>query len=277
MTTMSIRNLVRRISPRSLAGFAIAALTVASTAAAQTAQDWPVHSLDRPQSPIVTPAPFAGSVAPPSDAIVLFNGHDLSAWRSDKGGPATWVVRDGHFEVAPDPKGRADIVTAQSFGDSQLHLEWQIPPLPAGQTGHWGNSGVFFGGRRYEIQIIDSYQYRDRTYADGQAGAIYGQYPPLVNASRAPGKWQTYDIIFHGPRFDAAGALLRPARVTILHNGVLVQDNATLMGRTAHGARPPYEAHPVRMPITIQEHNDAVRFRNIWIRELHEDEGSTLK
>jgi hypothetical protein len=151
------------------------------------------------------------------------------------------------------------------YGDCQLHIEWASPSPAVGEDQDRGNSGVFFHGQ-YEVQVLDSYQ--SATYPDGQAGALYGQYPPLVNASRAPGQWQSYDIVFRGPRFDPGGKLLRPARVTVFHNGVLVQENVELTGPTAHKTRPPYKAHPVKGPIALQDHSHPVRFRNIWLREL---------
>lgn len=236
-----------------------------SEVSAQSVNDWPVHSVERPVPPVIVPGPASASVPPPSDATVLFGGRDLSQWRSDKGAQAGWKVSNGYFEVVP---GAGGIRTARSFGDSQLHIEWAAPSSPTGEGQGRGNSGVFFGDGRYEVQVLDSYQ--NPTYADGQAAALYGQYPPLVNASRRPGEWQTYDIIFRGPHFDQQGKLLRPVRVTVLHNGVLVQDNATLVGPTAYQARPPYEAHPERLPISLQDHGDPVRFRNVWIRELND-------
>jgi hypothetical protein len=182
------------------------------------------------------------------------------------GGPAGWKVVGGALEVV---KGAGDIQTAAPFGDAQIHVEWATPSPGVGEGQHRGNSGVFPMGL-YEVQVLDSYQ--TKTYPDGQASALYGQHPPLVNASRPPAQWQTYDIVFRGPRFDAQGKLLRPARVTILHNGVLVQDARELSGPTAHQARPPYAAHPAKLPLKLQEHGDPVRYRNIWIRELPEIE-----
>jgi hypothetical protein len=221
--------------------------------------------MERPVPAVVTPGPSVGPVAPPSDAIVLFSGSDLSAWRSQRGGgtaPAGWKVEDGYFEVVP---GSGGIQTAESFGDVQLHVEWATPTEIVGESQGRGNSGVFLGGARYEVQVLDSYN--NRTYADGQAAAVYAQYPPLVNASRAPGEWQTYDIIYHGPRFDAAGDLTRAARITVFHNGVLVQENVELIGPTGQ-QRAPYTAHPSRQPISLQDHTNPVRYRNIWLREL---------
>ena len=225
---------------------------------------WPIHSMDRPQPPIVRVGPASPPVTPPSDAIVLFDGTSLAKWRSADGadGPAKWKVADGYMEVAA---GTGSIRTEQSFGDVQLHVEWRAPTPPKGESQERGNSGVFLMGR-YEVQVLDSYN--NVTYPDGQAAAIYGEYPPLVNASRPPGEWQTYDIVFHAPRFDASGKVVSPARMTVLHNGVLVHDNAVLTGPTAHSARVPYEAHPARLPISLQDHGNPMRFRNIWVREL---------
>ena len=156
-------------------------------------------------------------------------------------------------------------MTRRGFGDVQLHIEWATPAPPAGEGQERGNSGVFLMGL-YEIQVLDSHE--DTTYADGQAAAMYGQVPPLANASRPPGVWQSYDIVFHRPRFAADGSVATPARVTVLHNGVLVQDNVMLSGPTAHQRRPPYAAHPDQLPIHLQDHGSPVRYRDIWIREL---------
>jgi len=236
----------------------------ASNVSAQVG-DWPIHSMDRPQPPIVRVGSLAGPVAPPSDAIVLFDGKSLAAWHSTDSthGPAKWRVADGYMEVVA---GTGAIETARGFGDAQLHVEWMAPSPGRGEGQDRGNSGVFLMGR-YEVQVLDSYG--NVTYPDGQASAVYGQYPPLVNASRPPGEWQTYDIVFHAPRFDAQGKLVSPARMTVLHNNVLVHDNVTLTGPTAHQRRPPYEAHPDKLPISLQDHGHPVRYRNIWIRELH--------
>ncbi len=226
-------------------------------------QKWRIHDETRPMPPVVDPGP-AGPPAPvPSDAIVLFGGQDLSAWTNAKGAPAAWLVRDGYMEVVKDT---GSIRTKQGFGDCQLHVEWATPTPGVGSGQDRGNSGVFLMDT-YEVQVLDSYN--SKTYADGMAAAIYGQYPPLVNASRGPGEWQTYDIVFHAPRFDANGALVAPARMTVIHNGVLVQDNETLTGPTAHKARPPYKAHLPAMPLSLQDHGHPVRYRNIWLRELH--------
>jgi hypothetical protein len=235
---------------------------VASAASAQTPGDWPVHSTDRPQPVKVDPGAGALPVPPPADATLLFNGRDLSNWVHVSGDAAKWVVRDGYFEVLP---GSRDLQTRDSYGDVQLHIEWSSPSPARGTGQDRGNSGVFLLGA-YEVQVLDSYE--NVTYPDGQAAALYGQFPPLVNVSRRPGEWQSYDIVFRGPRFDASGRLTRPATVTVLHNGVLVHDHVTLTGPTAHRARPPYAAHPDRLPIKLQDHGHPVRFRNIWLREL---------
>ena len=199
---------------------------------------------------------------PPSDAIVLFDGEDLSKWKSDKdGGPAKWEVKDGVATV----NGTGGISTKQGFGDCQLHIEWATPAEVKGEGQGRGNSGVILQGR-YEVQILDSYH--NKTYYHGQAGAVYKQYAPLVNVCRRPGEWQAYDIIYHAPRFDEAGKLLKPGRVTILQNGVLVQDNVEILGPTGPPGKPKYEAHPLKQPLVLQDHHNPVRFRSIWIREL---------
>jgi hypothetical protein len=235
-------------------------VVAATNAAAQTVTDWPPHDLSRPRPPAVTPR---GGVftPPPPDAIVLFGGRDLAAWRAGDGPPG-WSVRDGYAEVTA---GEGQIATRQEFGDVQLHIEWAVPAPTRGSGQEPGNSGVFLMGR-YEVQILDTYQ--NETYADGQAGALYGQYPPLVNASLPPGEWQSYDIVFRRPRFAADGTVESPARFTVFHNGVLIHDNVALVGPTAHQTRPPYAAHADRLPISLQDHGERVRYRNIWVRDL---------
>jgi hypothetical protein len=225
-------------------------------------QKWPIHDEARPMPPVVDPGPGGAPAPVPSDAIVLFGGTDLSGWTSDKGAPAGWLVRDGYMEVVKDS---GSIRTRRRFGDCQLHVEWAAPAPAVGTGQDRGNSGVYLMDL-YEVQVLDSYQ--SKTYADGMAAAIYGQYPPLVNASRKPGEWQTYDIVFHAPRFDGGGVLVSPARLTVLHNGILVQDNEVLTGPTAHKARPPYKAHAAALPLSLQDHGHPVRYRNIWVREL---------
>jgi hypothetical protein len=226
------------------------------------APQWPIHSMDRPRPPVVQPGPERPPVPPPSDAVVLFDGSNLNEWRAADGTAARWIVTDGYVEVNP---GTGMLVSARSFGDVQLHIEWRMPTPPKGDGQDRGNSGVFLMGM-YEVQVLDSYQ--NDTYPDGQAGAIYGQNPPLVNASRPPGAWQTYDIVFRRPRFNQDGTVQRPARVTVVHNGVLVQDAFELSGPTAHRARPPYTAHADKLPLRLQDHGNPTRFRSIWVREL---------
>jgi hypothetical protein len=236
---------------------------MAGTAGAQPSTEWAIHATDRPQPPVVAPGNDNLPVKAPADAVVLFDGKDLSKWVHGSGKPAEWTVQDGYFEV----KARtSDLLTRESFGpDMHLHVEWAAPVPVRGEGQGRGNSGVYLMNK-YEVQVLDSY--RNQTYPDGQAASIYGQYPPSANASRPPGEWQSYDIYFKGPRWDSSGTLVQPARVTVIHNGVTVQDEVTLSGPTGHYARPPYEQHPDKAPILLQDHGDAVRFRNIWIREL---------
>ena len=236
-------------------------------ASGQTESRWNIHDRNRPTPSVVEPGTTGTQETagrPPSDAVVLFDGKDLSQWQMKDGGPPKWKLEKGYLEVVSES---GSMVTKRGFGDCQLHIEWSVPVHAEGEDQDRGNSGVFLMGL-YEIQVLDSYQ--NRTYADGQAAAVYGQYPPLVNASRLPGQWQSYDIIFRGPRFDNNGKVIRRARVTVLHNGVVVQNNVELTGPTAHKSRPPYEAHPDRLPLLLQDHQCPVRFRNIWLRELPE-------
>jgi Domain of Unknown Function (DUF1080) len=230
---------------------------------------WQIHDMSRPNPPVIDPGTPSTEEAPgraPSDAVVLFDGKDLSKWAHKDGSAAKWKVENGYFEVVPKT---GQLYTRESFGDCQLHVEWAAPSPAHGESQDRGNSGVFLHDL-YEIQVLDSYE--NKTYADGQASAVYGQFPPLVNASRPPGQWQMYDIVFRGPRFDSAGKLLRPARVTVFHNGVLVHDNDELTGPTAHKQRPPYKVTPEKLPLSLQDHGHPVRYRNIWIRELKSNE-----
>ena len=251
----------------------LAAMLLAGAAecgSAQTPSGWRAHDLTRPRPVVVTPGQAAEPVPPPSDAIVLFDGTDLDAWRDHDGGPAGWVARDGAMEAVP---GAGYVYTRQGFGDVQLHIEWAapMPPKDAGQGR--GNSGVFLMGQ-YELQVLDSYH--NDTYPDGQAGAAYGQYPPLVNASLPPGIWQSYDIVFRRPRFDSAGVLRTPARMTAFQNGVLIQDNVAFWGPTNWLQANPYVAGPASGPIALQDHGNPVRYRNVWVRELPEVPFPTL-
>jgi len=225
---------------------------------------WRVHDANRPRPKVVTPGTCSTEDKPglpPSDAIVLFDGKDMSKWISRTGGPVKWKVENGAMIVSPRA---GDIQTIDDFGDCQLHIEWATPAEVKGDSQGRGNSGVFLMDR-YEIQILDGYD--NITYADGITAAIYGQYPPLVNACRKPGEWQTYDIFFLAPRFKGE-ELISPAFVTVIHNGVLVHHRQEIMGQTGHKILPSYKPHPARGPIRLQDHGNPVRFRNIWIREL---------
>jgi len=201
--------------------------------------------------------------APPSDAIVLFDGENLDEWESVRGGEAKWILENGYMTVKP---GTGDIMTKRSFRDVQLHIEWRTPAEVVGESQGRGNSGVFLMNQ-YEVQILDSYN--NRTYSNGQAGSIYKQHIPLVNASRGPGEWQTYDIVFMAPVFYEDGRVRNPATITVFHNGVLVQNHVDIRGITHFKGLQWYEAHDERLPIRLQDHSNPVSFRNIWIRELN--------
>ena len=233
-------------------GPAVAALF----ASAQTPSHWKIHDMERTRPRLVTATPSLLQPAP-SDAIVLFDGKDISQWVSPSGGPPAWVVRDGYMESV---RGSGGLRTKRSFGDVQLHVEFALPTPPQGVGQGRGNSGVFLMGK-YEIQVLDSW--KNHTYADGQAGAIYGQSPPLVNAARPPGDWQAFDVVFRRPRFRPDGSLRTPARLTVFHNGVLVQDNHEAWGPTRWLQYFDYDAHPDRLPLSLQDHANPVRFRNI--------------
>lgn len=240
---------------------------------------WHQHDPNRPQPPVVTPgASFSQGAPPPSDAEVLFDGTDLSKWQ---GGlernpnwpdqPATWKVQDGYLEVSP-PDG-TDIRTREKWKNFQLHIEWASPESPSGHGQARGNSGIEINGM-YEIQVLDSYH--DQTYPDGQAAALYGQAPPLVNAAKPPGQWQTYDIIWESPLWNDQNELTQKARVTVIHNGVVVQYRAEFIGRSEgigdgvpYKGKPFYQPHDPAVFIQLQNHHsNPVRYRNIWIRNL---------
>lgn len=200
---------------------------------------------------------------PPADAIVLFGGNDLNAWVSVRDGSfPKWKVENGILTVAP---GTGGIRSKEAFGDVQVHIEWRAPSEVVGNGQGRGNSGFFFMGK-YELQILDSYD--NVTYSNGQAASIYKQHPPLVNAMRAPGEWNTYDAVFMAPRFNENGMLISPARITVFHNGILVQNNVALKGPTQYIGIPHYVAHPEKLPFHIQDHSNPVSFRNIWVRTL---------
>lgn len=214
-----------------------------------------------PQPRIITPSAKAGDA--PSDAVVLFNGKDFENWQSADGGTVKWKLADGVMTVAA---GSSEIRTKKEFGDFQLHIEWRSPaevdPQKTGQGR--GNSGVFLQGR-YELQVLDNFN--NKTYANGQASSIYKQHIPLVNACRKPGEWQTYDVVFTAPRFNGEGRIVHPAYVTVIHNGVVTQNHVAIWGPTEYIGLPVYKSHD-RGPIVLQDHGDAVSFRNIWIRDL---------
>jgi hypothetical protein len=238
----------------------VPAVTVLS--AQQAERDPHAHEVPPPKTAprVVTPGTMPG--APPADAIVLFDGTDLSKWEADRGGAAQWTVADGAMQVKP---GTGGIRTKQPFGSVQLHIEWATPTVVKGESQGRGNSGVFLMGQ-YEIQVLDSFE--NPTYFHGQAAGVYKQHAPLVNASRKPGEWQTYDIVFHAPRFDEHGKNIERATFTVFHNGVLVQDHVEVMGITTHEGPPYYEAHPEKLPLGLQDHGDLVRYRNVWVREI---------
>jgi len=252
--------------------------------------DWDELSITKPFKLTEQWEPIPEKVTPgflaaaPSDAIILFDGEDLDNWhhpkhsygarmdqvesilnarlKAPKYSDADWTVKDGAMIVKP---GTGALETKQNFGDIQLHIEWLSPYDPGKKDQYYSNSGIFFMGL-YEIQILNSYE--NPTYANGQAGSLYKQHIPLVNASRPPGEWQSYDIVFNAPRFDTAGEVIKPARITAFHNGVLIQNNAELEGPCVYIGKAHYIAHPDKMPLLLQDHGDLVRFRNIWVREL---------
>jgi hypothetical protein len=238
-----------------------------SSALAEQKQEYEVHDMRRPQPVAVTPVVPASDepARPPSDAIVLFDGTDLSKWKQKGDGEAQWKVEDGALVVAPR---KGDIESKEHFRDVQVHLEWQHPADMKGEGQGRGNSGIFLMGL-YELQVLDNY--KAETYPDGMVGGAYGQYPPLVNAARKPGEWGMYDIIFRAPRYES-GKVIKPARVTVLLNGVVVQDNVELLGPTMHKKLTEYPSdHPEKGPIRLQDHGQPVKFRNIWVRELKEN------
>jgi hypothetical protein len=236
-----------QIMTNALASFALVAVAAASLTVLQP---------EAPRPPVVNPG-VPGH--PPADAVVLIGGADLSAWQNADGvSPAGWLYADGVATV----NSTGSIMSREHFGDCQVHVEFATPEKVEGTGQERGNSGVYLMGR-YEVQILDSFD--NETYADGQCGAVYKQHPPLVNASRGPGQWQTYDIIFRGPRFDENGRKTSPGHVTVLHNGVLIQDRAELKGVTG-GNLSPESAEPG--PILLQDHGNPMRFRNVWVRRI---------
>ena len=246
---------------------------------------WEVTELYKDVKKVAPAGASESSSGAPSDAIVLFDGTELSQWQKPKSDivvsmkefammiptmqstyrsqPAKWKITDEkELQVLP---GEGPIATKKAFGDVQMHIEWLAPKATGKEGQGYSNSGVFFMGI-YEVQILNSYD--NETYANGQASAVYKQHIPLVNASLPPDTWQTYDIIFMAPRFSESGALVAPARVTVLHNGVLVQNNVELLGPTCFIGTPYYVAHPAKLPLILQDHGDPIKFKNIWVREL---------
>lgn len=259
MRTLTINGLL-------LASLALHTTPLLAEAKQPTKEPWQLAE----ETEVWTPVPVAVATpenAPPSDALVLFDGKSLDQWQAAEGGAPKWSVHDGSFTVVPKT---GDIKTKESFCDIQLHLEWLMPTKVTDDKGkellsqERNNSGVFLQ-ERYEIQVLDSYQ--SRTYSNGQAGAVYKQTIPLVNASRAPGQWQSYDIIYSAPKFDATAKLVAPGRVTVLHNGVLVQNNTEILGKTEWIGKPKYTAHECA-PLRLQDHGGPVTYRNIWVRKL---------
>ena len=230
-------------------------------------QKWHVHDPDRPHPRVVTPGKEPG--AAPSDAVVLFDGKDLSKWAQHGKGAdsakvvdAQWKVENGYFEIT---RGFGDLLTREKFGDIQLHVEWASPATVTSTSQGRGNSGVLVM-TRYEIQVLDMWQ--NPTYADGSAGAIYGQWPPLVNPARRPGEWNTYDIVFEAPQFDGE-KLVKPAFFTVFYNGVMVHNRKESMGPMVYRQVAHYTPHPAEDSLMLQDHNaNPVRYRNIWIRRL---------
>jgi hypothetical protein len=225
-----------------------------------------------PVPKVVDPGPYPGMVPPPSDAIVLFDGKDLSKWMSRDGSDAKWSVVDGSVTVVP---GTGDISTRQRFGDYQLHVEWRVPADVQGTGQNRGNSGLFLqdmtydshiGWDWYEIQILDSYQ--NPTYVNGQAASVYKQHAPLVNAMRKPGEWNVYDVTYTAPRFKEDGSIFLSPVVTVFHNGILVQDHFAIRGNTLYVGLPQNYAPHGKAPISLQDHFERISFRNIWIREI---------
>ncbi len=233
----------------------LVSLLLTSTRATLSAAEEPGIPAPTVEPKMVNPGP------PPADAIVLFDGRDFGAWQHSDGSPVKWNLVDGAMEVV---KKAGQIETKRAFSSCQLHIEWATPTEVSGNGQGRGNSGIFLMGE-YEIQVLDSVD--NPTYFHGQAGSVYKQHAPLVNASRGPGEWQNFDILFHAPQFEGQ-TVVTPARFTVLHNGVLIQDHVEVLGRTVNKGMPKYFPHPGKAPLRLQDHGNPVRFRNIWIREL---------
>ena len=240
--------------------FAIALSIAAINLSAEEPAKWRAHDITRPRPAVVTPPAAPGQ--PPADAIILFAGKNLDHFESLDGTASKWKLADGCMMPTPHSGPHR---TKQLFGDIQLHVDWSSPQPAKGKSQGRGNSGIYFMSK-YEVQVLDSFE--NETYADGQAAAMYGQNPPLVNVCRPPGEWQTYDIVFRRPHFNEAGELTSPASMTVFHNGVVVQDNFELWGPTNWLKHDPYQVHDGKLPLMLQDHGNPVRFRNLWVREL---------
>ena len=251
------------IPPRRLVLLLLAAASVGLTAAQPVSAAEYLNGIRWEKPERIDPGETLAD--PPSDAVILFGGEDLSKWKNGE----NWTVKNGEAIT-----GEGVITTEREFGDCQIHLEWSAPTPPKGQGQGRGNSGVFLMGR-YEMQILDSYD--NETYYDGQAGAIYKQTPPAVNVTRPPGEWNTYDIFWTAPRFAEDGTLKSPAYITALHNGVLILNHFELKGDTPFNRPPRYEPHPETGPISLQDHGNPVRFRNIWVREFKAVKGEQVR
>ncbi|MGI9542144.1 MAG: 3-keto-disaccharide hydrolase [Cyclobacteriaceae bacterium] len=244
---------MKSIKILAISGFSLLIVAQTSAQKPEETEVW------EPEPKVVTPSL---NHAAPSDAITLFDGKNFSQWTDKDGGEVKWKLGDQAMTVV---KGTGLIKTKQGFGSIQLHIEWRTPAVVIGESQGRGNSGIFLQ-ETYEVQVLDSYN--NRTYSNGQAASIYKQHIPLVNACRGPGEWQTYDIIYQAPNFTDDGTLDSPAYVTVLHNGVLVQNHVELTGPTLYIGTPEYKAHDDKLPITLQDHSNPVSYRNIWVREL---------
>jgi len=242
------------VAPITLVGVGLLAFAPPQAAT----QEWEVHDRNRPQPALVS---VASCCAAPSDATVLFGGTDTSAFLSGSDA-CKWIAENGELCIT---SGSGNVQTKESFGSCQLHIEWMVPETCKCEGQQGCNSGIFFMGR-YELQLLGSNP--NKTYVDGMAGAMYGQYPPLVNACKPNGQWNMYDVIFTAPKFAAGGDLEQAGAMTVFFNGVLVQNHSIIKGATAHMQKAQYSAHAPKLPISIQDHGDPLRFRNIWIRPL---------
>lgn len=253
-------NMVKKMKTIALLGLCVVA-GLPAIAQNREGGDPKLSEYYEPEPTVVTPGKTPADA--PSDAIILFDGKDASRWQASRGGgEVKWKVENGALTVV---RGAGNITSKDKFGDFQLHIEWRTPSEVKGEGQGRGNSGIFLMDR-YELQVLDSY--KNRTYSNGQAGSIYKQLPPMVNASRPPGEWQVYEVIFTAPRFYENGAVKSQARITVIHNGVLIQNDAAIWGGSEYIGIPVYSKHGDKEPITLQDHGDAVSFRNIWVRPL---------